>query len=106
MTWLLKLKLWAIGILAAIAAIASAWLLGRHKGVATQKAAQATHDAQAEMQAAQDTIKAHEVRHEVEAEVSKLPDAPAQRLGDAKPGTAAGRLRDDGWLRDQDHGEG
>lgn len=106
MTWLLKLKLWALGILAAIVAVASAWLLGRHKGAATQKAAQTASDAQAAVRAAQDTIKAHEVRHEVEAEFQKLPDAPPQRLGTADPATAAGRLRTDGWLRDENGREG
>lgn len=105
MTWLLKLKLWAIGILAAIVAIASAWLLGRHKGAVTQKAVQAASDARTAVQAAQDTIKAHEVRHDVESEVQKLPDAPPQSVADADPATAAGKLRD-GWLRAPDDHEG
>lgn len=100
--WLIKLKLWAFGILAAVVAIASAWLLGRRKGAATQKAVQSASDAQAAVQAAQDTIKAHEVRHEVEAEVQKLPDAPPQPVAAADPGTATARLRDDGWMRAPD----
>ena len=37
---------------------------------------------------------------DVEIETSKLPDAPAQRVGEADPDTAAGHLRDR-WMRDR-----
>lgn len=97
---LAKLKAWALAVLAVLAAIGSAWLYGRRGGKQAQRQADAARDAQASAQAAQNTIHAHEVRHEVEAEVSKLPDAPAQKVGDAAPDSAAGRLRDDGWTRD------
>jgi hypothetical protein len=90
---LARLKTWALALLALVAAIATAGLYGRRKGKQAAEQAEAA-------QAAQDTIHAHEVRDEVEAEVSKLPDAPAQAVGDADPTTAAGKLRDNGWMRD------
>ena len=40
-----------------------------------------------------------EVRSHVEQETQKLPDAPIQRIGDADPDSAAGRLR--AWSRDK-----
>lgn len=93
MIWLARLKTWALALLAIIVAIATAGLYGRRKGKQAAEQAEAA-------QAAQDTIHAHEVRDEVEAEVSKLPDAPTQTVSAADPATAAGRLRDDGWTRD------
>lgn len=101
-----KLRTAALVLAALAAAVLSAWLFGRRAGKQAQSQAHAASDAQAAVQAAQDTIKTQEVRRDVEAEVSKLPDAPAQRLSDAKPGTAAGLLRDGGWLRDKNSGQG
>lgn len=95
---LARLKTWALAALALLAAIVSAWLYGRRKGKAVAEQAEATRDAASNAQAAQETINAHEVRHEVEDEVSKLPDAPTQAVGDARPDSAAGRLQD--WTRD------
>lgn len=95
-----RLKSWALALLAILAAIATAGLYGRRKGRQAAEKDEEARDAQAAAQAAQDTIHAHEVRNEVEAEVSKLPDAPTQTVGAADPATAAGRLRDDGWTRD------
>lgn len=40
-----------------------------------------------------------EVRSHVEQDTQKLPDAPIQRIGDADPATAAGRLS--AWARDK-----
>lgn len=103
MTWLAAL--WvkartAVLVLGALALSAlSAWLFGRRAGKESQRQAEATRDAQAAAQAAQNTIKAHEVRDEVENETAKLPDAPPQSVADADPATAAGKLRDDGWVR-------
>lgn len=98
---LLWAKVWkyvaAFGAL--IAAIAGIYLSGRRKGKAAAEQAEAARDAQANAQAAQDIIKTQESRHETDAEVQRLPDAPAQRVGDADPDTAAGKLRD-GWTRD------
>lgn len=96
---LAKLKTWALALFAVLAAIASALLYGRHKGKQAAEQAEAARDAQANAQTAQQVIQAHEVRNEVEAENAKLPDAPAQTVVTADPGTAAGQLRDDGWVR-------
>jgi hypothetical protein len=106
MTWLVtlgaRLKAWAIGIAVVLAAIASAWLLGRRKGEVVQKQAQAVSDAQANAQAAQQQVQAQETRNAVEAEISKLPNAQPQTVATADPATAAGQLRTDGWLRAPD----
>lgn len=59
---------------------------------AQQRAAVAASDQQAQ-QAAVDSA------NEATDDVSKLPDAPAQQVGTAGDGTAAGELRDDGWTR-------
>lgn len=95
---LAKLKTWALALLALFAALAGAVLYGRAKGKAAEQGK--TRAAQEAAAAAQATVHAHEVRNEVENETAKLPDAPPQRVGDADSGTAAGRLRDDGWTRD------
>lgn len=99
---LAKLKTWALALFAVLAAIGSAWLWGRHQGKATQVQSDAVRDAQANAQAVQQQVQAQETRRATETEISKLPDAPAQKLADAAPGTAAGHLRDDGWLRTPD----
>lgn len=95
---LAKLKLWGAGFLAVLAGIGVAIFYGYTKGKAhavgkVRKARQAAADAKA-------TTNAYEVREHVDEQVSKTPDAPAQKLADAAPDTAAGHLRDDGWLRD------
>lgn len=104
MMWLLtlwsKIKLWAAALLAVLVAIGGAWLYGRSKGKATQRAADDATQAQANTVAAQQQAGAQESRNEVEAEVSQLPPAPAQQVAQADPATAAGELRDDGWTRD------
>lgn len=98
---LLWAKVWkyiaAFGAL--VAAAAGLYLSGRHKGKQSAEQAEAVRDAQANAQAAQQVIHAHEVRNEVEAENAKLPDAPAQPVATADPNSAAGQLRDDGWVR-------
>lgn len=80
-----------------LAALAAAVLYGRSKGKAAEQGK--TRAAQEAATAAQATVHAHEVRDEVENETAKLPDAPPQRVGDADPASAAGKLRDDGWVR-------
>lgn len=104
MSWLLGA--WArvrgalLALAAVVVAIAGAWLYGRRQGKQAQRATDEAAQAKATLQTQQQTIHAHEVRDEVEAEVSKLPDAPPQKVADAAPGTASGQLRDSGWLRD------
>ncbi|WP_062537426.1 hypothetical protein [Mizugakiibacter sediminis] len=92
---LTKLKAWALGLMAAVLAVAGAYLAGRWKGssAAKVKAEVSQQRAQIHAQDAQARIDA-----EVDHEIAKLPDAPAQRVGDAAPATAAGRLRTD-WMR-------
>lgn len=85
---------------AVIAAVFAALLWGEHKGkqVGVANAAkQVAKDAQASQQA---TKTAASVRAEVESASAGLPDAPAQKVADADPATAAGKLRDEGWTRD------
>lgn len=105
MAWLLSLwsgaKAWVTAILAALVAVGAAYLFGRRKGSAEaaakaqlqQRAEQAETNAAAAQAAAQHA----EVRHEIETESAALPDPGPQRVGDADPSSAAGRLRDDGW---------
>jgi len=104
MTWLLtlwsKIKLWAAALLAVLVAIGGAWLYGRERGKSTQKAADAATQAKADVQAQQQVATAQENRNEVDAQVQELPPAPAQQVAQADPATAAGKLRDDGWVRD------
>lgn len=95
----LKLKGWLIGLAAFLALIASAWLLGRSKGKEAQKVADDAREAQANAQAAAQVQHAQESRHETDAEVAALPDKGLQRVEDADPASAAGKLRDDGWVR-------
>jgi len=100
MKWLIKLKLFALALLGLLATIATAALYWRNQGKAAQKAVDAAREAEVNAQAAQETIHAHEVRNEVQAENAKLPGAPAQAVATADPATAAGKLRDGGWVRD------
>lgn len=95
-----RLRAWVIAAGAVLIAIASAWLYGRRQGKVAQQQADEASDAQANVQAAQQVAKAQETRNEVEAQVQELPAAPPQKVADAAPGTAAGQLRDDGWVRD------
>lgn len=94
-------------IIAAIgAALAFGFLKGEKTGAAKgdadaaqAKAAAAEHDAAlaaSDQQAQQATVAA---ASEVHNAIQKLPDAPAQQVGASAPGTAAGELRDDGWVR-------
>lgn len=92
-----RLKAWALGLLAFAAMLGGAWLLGRQKG--KQAGAADAQDARNEAANAQAKANQLEIRHEVDAQVAQLPDAPAQPLAAADPATAAGKLRA-GWLRD------
>ena len=96
MTLWLKLRGWLYGIGALAGLLLGAWLLGRSKGRAAERGK--TRAAQDAAQVAQATAKQLESRHETDAQVQRLPDAPAQTVGTADPATAAGRLQD--WSRD------
>jgi len=92
----LKVRGWLYGLAALAGLLLGAWLLGRSKGkVAEQGNTRAAQEAAA---AAATTTKQLESRHETDAEVQRLPDAPAQVVADADPATAAGRLQS--WTRD------
>lgn len=100
MITLLWAKAWkgicALGAL--LAAVLGVYLAGRSKGKAVEQVnTQAAQNAAATAQA---TTAQLESRHETDVEVAKLPDAPAQQVAAADPATAAGKLRDDGWVRD------
>lgn len=92
-----RLKAWCAGLLVFLAALGAAVLYGRAKGKAAEQGK--TREAQEAATAATEQVKANEVRHEVEVETARLPDAPPQKVADADPATAAGKLRDDGWVR-------
>lgn len=94
-----NLKGWLIGAGAFVLLILSAWLLGRSKGKEAQKVADDAREARANAQAAAQVQHAQESRHETDAEVAALPDKGPQRVAVADPSTAAGQLRDDGWVR-------
>ena len=103
MSWALtlwaKVRGWVIGLAALVLAVAGAWLLGRREGKVVADASAGKQEAENTTAAAQARSDHAEVRHDVENDTAKLPDAPAQRVADADPATAAGHLRDDGWLR-------
>ena len=96
MIWL-KLKGYLIAAGVFLATLAGAVLYGRAKGKAAEQSK--TRAAESVAAAAQAVVKQLESRHETDAQVQRLPDAPAQVVADADPATAAGRLRDD-WTRD------
>lgn len=103
---LLWAKIWKYVVAAGAIAVAigSVWLKGRAGGKATQKAKDDARDAQANATAAKQVNQTQESRHETDAEVSKLPAAPVQTVATADPATAAGHLRDDGWVLPEDGG--
>lgn len=92
-------KIWKYlaGIAVLAAAVGAIFLKGRESGKASNQAKvdEATQDAKIATQSAQ----AVETRHDIEAANSQLPEAPAQKVADADPATAAGKLRDDGWMQ-------
>lgn len=93
----LKLRARLYGLIAAAGLLLTAWLLGRQKGKqAGEAGAQNARNDAANANARADQL---EARHDTDAQVAQLPDAPPQRVGDADPATAAGQLRDE-WSRD------
>lgn len=94
-----KIKTWAIALGAALLSIGLAVLYGLRKGKRWQKGVDDARDAQANAQAAEQVQQVQESRHETDAENAALPDAGPQQVAQADPSTAAGKLRDDGWVR-------
>lgn len=91
---------WIVGIGAVLAALAVALYVAFRKGKHAQADTDAAKDATEQAQAAQQVVQAATTRQEVEHETEQLPAAPAQTVATADPHSAAGQLRDDGWLRD------
>lgn len=91
---------WIVGVALTLAALGAALAVAFVKGKQHQADADKARDAQSLAEAAEQAVKASTVRKEIENATAKLPDAPPQRVGDAYPDTAAGKLRDDGWTRD------
>ena len=87
---------WLCAAGALLAAIAGIYLAGRSKGKAAEQGK--TRSAESAAATAQATTQQLESRHETDAQVQRLPDAPAQQVDAADPATAAGRLQD--WTRD------
>lgn len=88
-----------IGLGAVVAAILAALGIGWLKGRKSQADADRAKDAETIAEAAQATVNAAVVRQEVQRETDALPEAGPQRVLDADRATAAGHLRDDGWMR-------
>lgn len=94
-------------LIAAIgAALTFGFLEGKKTGAAKgeadaaqAKAAAAEHDAAVAASDQKAQQAASDAASEVHDEIQKLPDAPAQQVGTADPHSAAGELRDDGWVR-------
>jgi uncharacterized membrane protein len=67
------------------------------KGEHAQATKDQAKDSQSLADAAEQVVKATQARTEVENENAKLSVTPPQKVADAAPDTAAGKLRDDGW---------
>lgn len=93
-----KLKEWAAIIGSLLLAILTFGLYARSRGVASQEAK--TANAQVQTEVAQANTAQVESRHETDAAIDNLPEAPAQPVATADPKTSAGQLDSGGWTRD------
>ena len=107
MTWLLsawtrfvgtKFGRWIVGAALVIAGLAAAlfvaFLKGEHKQAVTDAARDAKADQKAKQEAADAAKRSSDAVKETNDEISKMPDAGTQRVGDAAHDSAAGWLRD------------
>lgn len=98
--WFIDTKFgrWIVGIGVFLAAIAAACLYWFERGKRTQATKDKAKDAEASQRAAQEAADAAQRSADAvratNDEISKLPDAGTQRVGDAAPDTAAGWLRE------------
>lgn len=69
-------------------------LIGHHREAVKNTAT----TSKAEVKAQKEVTHRAKVRSDVEQQTAALPDAPVQRIGDADPDSAAGRLQ--AWTRD------
>jgi len=95
---LAKLKIWALALFGILATLVTVGFYGRHKGKVSAEKEQAARDSRQAAEVAQQTIQAGKVRDEIESENAKLPEAGPQKVSEADPNSAAGKLRDDGWM--------
>lgn len=99
-TWFLATRAgrWIVGLCAALVALFTALAVAFVKGEHAQAGKDAARESQSLADAAEQAVKATQARMEVDDENAKLQPAPPQKVADAAPGTAAGKLRDDGWV--------
>jgi len=83
-----RLQGWAVAILTVLAAIGTAFVVGRSKGMQTAQQAAEAEKAKSDAAALNEALDAAKERNDADIETSRLP-----------AGGAAERLRDD-WLRD------
>jgi len=86
--------------IAVILLIASFYFGGMYQGHHGEVQRQAVKHSKQVVKDQKAVTRRAEVRSHVEQETQKLPEAPIQRIGDADPVTAAGKLR--AWARDKD----
>lgn len=92
-----KLAAWIFAVLAVLAGLGGTLAAAFSRGKSAGKG-QAASESQAGQARHEATVR--EVAQGVSDDVDKLPDAPAQQVDAADAGTAAGQLREHGWLRD------
>lgn len=92
-----KVWKWIVAACALLLAVLAIFYKGKSSGEAKQQTK--VDEANQRADIAEQSQKAVETRHDVETEVAKLPEAPAQKVADARVDSAAGQLRDDGWMR-------
>lgn len=96
--WWAKIWKYVVGLAVVGAGLLAIFLKGRESGKASNQAK--VDEATQDVKIATQTAQAVETRHDIDQTVSQLPEAPAQTVANAEPTTAAGKLRDDGWVRD------
>lgn len=84
-------------IIGALLKWALGWLTGWEQRRKLASETQRANQAEAKVDADEHVIAAGNIRAEAEAAAQALPDAPAQQVGQAQKGTAAGELRDGTW---------
>lgn len=91
-------KVWkyVVALGALLLAVLAIFWKGRQDGKAVQQTK--VDEANQRADVAEQSQQAVETRHDVETEVAKLPEAPAQKVADARNDSAAGQLRDE-WMR-------
>ncbi len=109
MPWLLsimnKCKGYVIAFLGLIATIGVAMLYAFRKGGAAASAKYEKQNVEETKQVLKETQQSIGVRNEIDTSVEKLPDVGKESIENAPADSAAGQLRDGGWMR-SDGGKG